>query len=74
MQQGQNQNSSFLTQTAGGLTGMGANYGQMFGQAAQGLNNPLSILENTRSQQLQANTLGVQNQNAMLTGLGSGSR
>ena len=44
MQGGQNANSQFLMQGATGVAGTGANYGQMFGQAAAGYNSPISVL------------------------------
>ena len=72
MQGGQNQNSGFLASASGGLAGSGAQYGQLFGQAAQGYNAPISVLDATRQEQFQANQIGVQNQQSLMTGLGSG--
>jgi hypothetical protein len=72
MQGGSQSGSQFLMQGAGGLAGVGANYGQMFGQAAQGYNSPLSLMENTRNMQFQANTAAFNQQNALMAGLGQG--
>jgi hypothetical protein len=73
MQGGQDQHSGFLASTAGGQAGVGAQYGAMFGQNAQGYNSPLSLLENTRSMQFQANAAGFQGQQALMGALGQGA-
>lgn len=72
MQGGLQSNSQFLMQGGGALAGAGANYGAMFGQAAHGLMDPISVLENTRSLQYDANKTASAQSAAMMAGLGQG--
>ena len=72
MQGGAQSQSQFLTQGSSGIAAMPAQYGGMFGQAAQGYNAPLQLMQNDRQLQMQASMFNAQQSAGALGALGGG--